>query len=97
MQYPVAPPKEPALQKNAKIGIGVGASAGGILFIALLWFLVRRSLRHRRSKDEVAQPSVAQRFESNVDMSRVAHELPNAGRTFGGKRYTGVSTASVNY
>lgn len=98
MQYSLAPEKEPTLQREAKIGIGVGAAAGGVLIFAMLAFLLRRCIVQKRSRTKVGgyeEASRSQRFSSQVDMSRVAHEPAGVARTHGGAKYASVSATPV--
>ncbi|KAF2679254.1 hypothetical protein K458DRAFT_490729 [Lentithecium fluviatile CBS 122367] len=93
MQYPLVEEPKPALSKPAKIGVGVGGSLAGVALVALLWFVIRKFLAHKRTKGELSaarQTNMEERFGSSVpDRSRVAHH--------GGKAYTGVATTAVNY
>jgi hypothetical protein len=99
MQYELAPEEEaPLLKKEAKIGIGVGAAAGGILIVAIIAFLLRRYMVRKRSKvGGFEASSVAQRFGHEVDMSRVAHEQAGVARTHEGVKYVGFSTLAVGH
>jgi hypothetical protein len=98
MQYKLAPEEGPVLKKEAKIGIGVGAAAGGIILLAMIAFLVRRCTSRKRTKiGGYENPSASQRFSSQVDMSRVAHEPAGVARTHGGVKYAGVSTRAVGH
>jgi hypothetical protein len=93
MQYPLAEEPKPALSQPAKIGVGVGGSLAGVFLIALIWFVVRKVLAHRKTKNQpdfTVQTSVQERFgESVPDHSRVAHH--------DGKTYAGVSAAPVHF
>jgi len=51
MYYPVKPASEPSLATNAKIGIGVGAGGAALVFVALLWLLLRKHLAHKRDRN----------------------------------------------
>jgi hypothetical protein len=93
MQYPLADEPKPVLSRPAKIGVGVGGSLAGVFLIALVWLVVRKIVKHRKTKDEwdvARQTSVEERFGGSVaDRSRVAHHER--------KMYPGVSAAAVNY
>jgi hypothetical protein len=99
MQYNLAPEEEaPLLKKEAKIGIGVGAAAGGVLIVAIIAFLLRRYMVRQRSKvGGFEAPSASQRFGTEVDMSRVAHEEAGVARTHGGVKYVGVSASELGH
>ncbi|PSN66445.1 hypothetical protein BS50DRAFT_622109 [Corynespora cassiicola Philippines] len=97
MQFPVVPPPKPALETDAKIGIGVGVSCGALLMGVIVWLLLKKY--RAREKAAVAQqiPSASQRFNSQVDMSRIAHEPAGLERSFGGAKYMGVSTRGIDH
>tara|TARA_R110002003_G_scaffold109_11_gene9209 strand:- start:24642 stop:25094 length:453 start_codon:yes stop_codon:yes gene_type:complete len=98
MQYQLAAEDDPAVLKTeAKIGIGVGAAAGGLLLLGIIAFLVRRCMKRKRTKvGGYEETSASQRFGSGVDMSRVAHEPAGVARTHGGVKYAGVSTRALD-
>jgi hypothetical protein len=84
------------LNSGAKIGIGVGAAAGGVMILAMIMFFVKRYMSRKRTKvGGFEETSASQRFSSQVDMSRVAHEPPGVARTHRGAKYAGVSTRAV--
>ncbi|KAH7067443.1 hypothetical protein BKA63DRAFT_118059 [Paraphoma chrysanthemicola] len=99
MQYQLAEEDTPAvLKKESKIGIGVGAAAGGLLLLGLIAFLVRRVMKRKRTKvGGYEDNSASQRFGSGIDMSRVAHEPAGVARTHGGVKYTGVSMRALDH
>lgn len=97
MQYQLAPEPEPALKKEAKIGIGAGVAGGALLILVVLGFLIRRCLVQRKKQNGVVETSASQRFGSQIDMSRVAHEPAGVARTYDGAKYAGVSTRPVDY
>lgn len=99
LRYDLAPKEGPALKGGAKIGIGVGAAAGGVMILVIILFFVKRSTsRKKRSKiGGYEEASVSQRFSSQIDMSRVAHEPAGVARTHGGAKYAGVSTGVLDH
>ncbi|KAF2825728.1 hypothetical protein CC86DRAFT_34327 [Ophiobolus disseminans] len=97
LRYDLAPKEEPALKSGAKIGIGVGAAAGGVMILVIIMIFIKRRTSRKRSKiGGYEEASVSQRFSSQVDMSRVAHEPAGVARTHGGVKYAGVSTKAVD-
>lgn len=96
MQYQLAP--EPAMKKGTKIGIGAGVAGAGLLILILLAFFIRRCLARKKAvKGGMIGTSPSQRFGSQIDMSRVAHEPAGVARTHDGAKYTGVSTRPMGY
>lgn len=100
MQYSLVPEPEPepAMKKEVKIGIGVGVAGGALLILVVLGFLIRRCVKNKKPKmTPMETTSTSQRFGSQIDMSRVAHEPPGVARTYGGVKYAGVSTRPTQY
>jgi len=98
MRYDLAAREEAAMKSGAKIGIGVGAAAGGVLILVAILFLFKRCVgRKRTNVGGYEEASVSQRFSSQVDMSRVAHEPAGVARTHGRVKYAGVSTRAVDH
>lgn len=85
------------MKSGAKIGIGVGAAAGGVMILAMIVFLIRRFTSRGRTKSGgYEETSASERFSSQVDMSRVAHEPAGVTIVHGGAKYAGVSTRAVD-
>ncbi|CAO2655311.1 Nn.00g103750.m01.CDS01 [Neocucurbitaria sp. VM-36] len=98
MQYQLAPETETALNMKTKIGIGIGVAGAAILILAVLSFFIRRCVEQKKAKRGIVETtSASQRFGSQVDMSRVAHESPGVTRTYGSTKYAGASTIPVEY
>lgn len=99
MQYQLAPEPESSMKKETKIGIGAGVAGAALLILVLLGFFIRRCLARKRiaKSSVVGGTSASQRFGSQIDMSRVAHEPAGVARTYDGAKYAGVSTKPVHY
>jgi hypothetical protein len=106
MQYPMTPrPSSRGLPKQAKIGIGVGASVAAIIIGVLLFFLIRKIREHKGVRRELRDLSVESRFGGSVDTTYVGRRsvpfppstvesVSERSRTIGGAKYTGVPTGT---
>lgn len=100
MQYRLDPEDDPPISQGAKIGIGVGVAAGGLLILAIIAILIRKygCLKRQRTKTGGYEPrSTEQRFSNQVDRSRLAHQNPGVARMHEGHKYGGMTTRPGEY